>query len=80
MPARHRGPAETQRLETRTQGQQHARMVADDDIRRAPLGHRLAADRDDAGEVLTVEAAGPPEGPAVAVEQQESWRARVHQA
>ena len=72
MPPRNRGPADAELLQTGTQGQKHPGIVADDGVRRAPPRDRLAADLDDAGEVLTVEAAGTHEGPAVAVEQQDA--------
>ena len=72
MPPRNRGPADAELLETGTQGQKHPGIVADDGVRRAPLRDRLAADLDHAGEVLAVETAGAHEGPAVAVEQEDT--------
>ena len=47
-------------------------MIADDGVRRAPLRNRLAEDLDHAGEVLAIEAAGPDDGPAVAVEHEDA--------
>jgi Polyketide synthase dehydratase len=70
MPPCNRGPANAERLQTGTQRQKHAGMITHDGIRRAPPRDRLAADLDDAGEVLSVEAAGSHKGPPIAVEQE----------
>jgi hypothetical protein len=66
------GPANAERLQTGTQRQKHPSIVTDDGLRRAPPRDRLAADLDDAGEVLAVEAARSHEGPTVPVEQQDA--------
>jgi hypothetical protein len=66
------GPANAERLQTGTQRQKHPGMITHDGMRRAPPGDRLAADLDDAGEVLSVEAAGSHKGPAIAVEQEDT--------
>ena len=75
MPPRNRGPADAELLETGAQGQKHPGIVADDGVRRAPLGDRLAADLDHAGEVLTVEAARRPRGPDCSRRTAGCWRA-----
>jgi hypothetical protein len=49
-------------------------MIADDGLRRAPLGDCLAADLDDAGELLAVETADAHEGSAIAGKQEDAGK------
>jgi hypothetical protein len=72
MPPGHRGPVDAERLEPGAQGEKYPGMVADHRVRRAPLGHGLAAHWHHPGEVLAIEAPSAHEGPAVAVAQQDA--------
>jgi hypothetical protein len=72
MPACNGSPTDAERVQTGTQRQKHPGIITDNDIRRAPPRDRLAADLHDAGEVLSVEAARPNDGPAVAVEDEDA--------
>jgi hypothetical protein len=72
VPPGHGRPADPQLWSAGVQRQQPPGMIADDGLRRAPLGDRLAADVDDAGEMLAVEPAGAHEGAAIAVEQEDA--------
>ena len=47
-------------------------MIADDRLRRSPLGNGLAEDLAHPGEVLPLEAPGPDNGSAVAVEDEDA--------
>ena len=67
-----RGPANAELLQTGAQRQKHPGMITDDGVRRAPLGNRLAADLHHAGEMLAIDAAGPHEGAAIAVTQEDA--------
>ena len=70
MPAGNGGPADAELLQTGTQRQKHSGIITDDCLGRPPLGNGLAADLDDAGEVLPIETARAHKGPTVAVEQE----------
>ena len=72
MPPRNRLPADAERLETGTQGHKHAGVVADYDVRGAPVGDGLAADLHHAGEVLAIETAGAHNRPTIPVEQEDA--------
>ena len=66
------GPADAELLQAGTQRQKHPGIITDNGVRCAPLRDRLAADLDYAGEVLSIEAPGPDDGPTVTVEQQDT--------
>ena len=72
MPLGDRRPLNRERLKTRLQRHEHGPMITDDRLGGAPLLNGLAEDLDHPGEGLPVEAPGPDNGAAVAVEDEDA--------
>ena len=70
MAARDGRPADGALIEARAERDKDLRMVTDDFLGGAPLGKRLAHDLDNAAEILPLNAPRPDDGPAVAVEDE----------
>src|SRR6266545_4857172 len=72
MALRDRGPLDRELFKTRLQRHKHRPIIADDALWGAPLGEGLAEDLAQPREVLPVEATRPHNGPAVAIEDQDT--------
>lgn len=59
-------------MQTGTQRQKHPGLIADDGLRRTPPRDRLAADLDDAGEILAIDTSRAHNRPTVPVEQEDT--------
>jgi hypothetical protein len=72
MPLGDRRPLNRERLKTRLQRHEYGAMITDDRLGGSPLLNGLAEDLDHPGEGLPVEAPGPDNGSAVAVEDEDA--------
>jgi hypothetical protein len=69
---RDRRPLDRERFKTGRQRPEHCPLITADALRGPPSGNRLAEDLAQPREVLAVEAACPPNGPTVAIEDEDA--------